>query len=448
MHTPPQPKPPISTAFQCILTPQIKTPRSVNANHRSPHVQPLSIHKRIRIYSSPILLSSTKNSSSSSSSPSSSSAPKQNPEPTKVSGAELQQDDGSLQLGATFVPKPLFRRDQPRVSSSLRELLILCALFLTWYYTNTVFNLYNKQVLKTFPYPITCTALQFLVASLLMMLLWVFKLQKPPQLDTNQVTKAVAPLALLHALGFLLTNMSLGSVSVAFTHTVKATEPFFSVALSPSILGVVPTWGVVGSLFPIVAGVALASATDVSFTWLGFLSAMGSNLALQSRNVLSKKVLNSNSARSELSNVNLFAVMSMFAFVMMAPVALAVEGWKLSGSAVAASGFAATELWKLLAMGGLCRCGDVLASYMILNRVSPVTHSVGNCVKRAVVISMSVIVFQTPMSVLNIAGTVLALLGVLMYSLIVVGCKQNKFGTESVMCKPVYELELADGAGI
>jgi len=280
------------------------------------------------------------------------------------------------------------------------------------------------------------------------MLLWVFKLQKPPQLDTNQVTKAVAPLALLHALGFLLTNMSLGSVSVAFTHTVKATEPFFSVALSPSILGVVPTWGVVGSLFPIVAGVALASATDVSFTWLGFLSAMGSNLALQSRNVLSKKVLNSNSARSELSNVNLFAVMSMFAFVMMAPVALAVEGWKLSGSAVAASGFAATELWKLLAMGGLCRCGDVLASYMILNRVSPVTHSVGNCVKRAVVISMSVIVFQTPMSVLNIAGTVLALLGVLMYSLIVVGCKQNKFGTESVMCKPVYELELADGAGI
>ena len=95
------------------------------------------------------------------------------------------------------------------------------------------------------------------------------------------------------------------------------------------------------------------------------------------------------------------------------------------------------------------RCIDVLSSYMILKRVSPVSHSVGNCVKRAVVITSSLIFFKTAVSPLNAIGTSLALLGVLVYSLVVVGCKQNKFGPDSPLCRPVYEeMDLVEGAGI
>jgi hypothetical protein len=43
-------------------------------------------------------------------------------------------------------------------------------------------------------------------------------------------------------------------------------------------------------------------------------------------------------------------------------------------------------------------------SYMILARVSPVTHSVGNCVKRVVVIVTSVLFFRTPVSPVNSIG--------------------------------------------
>jgi solute carrier family 35 protein E1 len=53
---------------------------------------------------------------------------------------------------------------------------------------------------------------------------------------------------------------------------------------------------------------------------------------------------------------------------------------------------------------------------MILQRVSPVTHSIGNCVKRVVVIVASVIVFANPVTPVNAAGTALALLGVFAYS--------------------------------
>ena len=36
------------------------------------------------------------------------------------------------------------------------------------------------------------------------------------------MVKGILPLAVVHTLGNLLTNVSLGAVSVSFTHTIKA----------------------------------------------------------------------------------------------------------------------------------------------------------------------------------------------------------------------------------
>ncbi len=51
----------------------------------------------------------------------------------------------------------------------------------------------------------------------------------------------------------------------------------------------------------------------------------------------------------------------------------------------------------------LC-CGLAQVSYMILQRVSPVTHSIGNCLKRVIVIVASVLFFQNPMGRQNMIG--------------------------------------------
>lgn len=402
-----------------------------------------------------------------------------------ASGA-LQIDDGSLAASTTILPRRLVKRRPSRIDlqflrtqlasgfdSGAGATMLLMTLFAIWYGSNTAFNVYNKQVLRVFPFPLTCTVLQFAVAGICMASVWFMRLKKPP-IFNRFLLRATLPLAFLHAAGFLLTNMSLGKISVAFTHTVKSTEPFFSVALTPSILGDVPTWGILGSLFPIVAGVALASATEVSFNWIGFLSAVGSNVALQGRNVLSKKLMDvgggkklngkrkremENMTREEeetflsLDNVNLFTTMTIAAFFVLAPVCFLWEGFPLLTSAVSpmVTGMSKDRLFKMLIFGGVCRCLDVLSSYMILKRVSPVTHSVGNCVKRAVVISFSLFFFKTTMTSLNIIGTAMALTGVLLYSLIVSSCKQNSFGPDSPFCKPIYEtdeLELTEGGGI
>ena len=292
---------------------------------------------------------------------------------------------------------------------------LLLALFMCWYGFNIVFNIYNKQILKSFPYPVTVTLIELGVGSALIAAMWASGAKKPPTLN-KEMLKPIVPLAVIHTVGNLLTNVSLGKVAVSFTHTIKAMEPFFSVLLSALFLGDIPSLAVMGALVPVVGGVALASITEVSFNWAGFLSAMGSNITFQSRNVLSKKMMGLSSIKGAIDNINLFSVITMLSCLVCLPIAVGIEGVRFTPSAMAAVGVSFQELAKRLLIAGFCFQMYQQISYMILSRVSPVTHSVGNCMKRVTVIVVTLLYFKNPVSSLNMAGTALALFGVFLYS--------------------------------
>ncbi|KAL6281109.1 hypothetical protein ACE6H2_017990 [Prunus campanulata] len=298
-------------------------------------------------------------------------------------------------------------------SSSTFKTLELGALFGLWYLFNIYFNIYNKQVLKVFPYPVTVTGIQFAVGTVLVLLMWGLNLYKKPKVSGAQLA-AILPLAVVHTLGNLFTNMSLGKVAVSFTHTIKASEPFFSVILSAMFLGEIPTPWVVASLIPIVGGVGLASVTEASFNWAGFWSAMASNLTNQSRNVLSKKVMVKKEAN--MDNITLFSIITVMSFFLLTPVAIFMEGVKFTPAVLQSAGLNVQEVYIRSLIAALCFHAYQQVSYMILQRVSPVTHSVGNCVKRVVVIVSSVLFFKTPVSAINSLGTGVALAGVFLYS--------------------------------
>jgi len=297
--------------------------------------------------------------------------------------------------------------------SGTADTLYLGMLFGGWYLFNIWFNIYNKKALKAFPYPLTCTAIQFGVGSLMALTTWLLRIHPRPQIDADTI-KNISPLAVVHSLGNTLTNVSLGRVAVSFTHTIKAMEPFFSVLLSAMFLGEKATAPVLLTLLPIVGGVAAASVSEVTFDWGGFAAAMGSNVSFQSRNVLSKKFMGQIKG---LDNINLFGIITMLSFCLLAPVALLMEGVRFTPSAMRAAGILNTqEVTKHILIAALCFHSYQQVSYMILQRVSPVTHSIGNCLKRVIVIVASVIVFQNPMSRQNMLGTAVALAGVFAYS--------------------------------
>ncbi|KAL6509625.1 hypothetical protein OROGR_022935 [Orobanche gracilis] len=342
-------------------------------------------------------------------------------------GIPKPESDGVVVRAAAETAGP---GDSPK-SKSFSDTLVLGSLFGLWYLFNIWFNIYNKQftkdedslkgaeggrheaVLKAFHYPMTVTLVQFSVGTVLVTLMWTLNLYRRPKISGAQLV-AILPLALVHTLGNLFTNMSLGKVAVSFTHTIKAMEPFFSVVLSAMFLGEFPTLWVVSSLLPIVGGVALASMTEASFNWAGFWSAMASNLTNQSRNVLSKKFMVKK--EESLDNITLFSIITIMSLFLMAPTTIFMEGIKFTPSYLQAAGVNANQLYTRSLIAALCFHAYQQVSYMILQRVSPVTHSVGNCVKRVVVIVTSVLFFRTPVSPINSLGTGIALAGVFLYS--------------------------------
>ncbi|KAI3428202.1 hypothetical protein D9Q98_006582 [Chlorella vulgaris] len=305
--------------------------------------------------------------------------------------------------------------DAPKEQSGLAKTLGLGFLFALWYAFNIQFNIYNKQVLKAFPHPITITAFQFLVGSVLACCMWLFRLHNKPEGSFKDNAVSISPLAAVHTLGNMLTNISLGSVAVSFTHTIKALEPMFSVLLSAMFLNDKPSLPVLLVLLPIIGGVVLASTSELSFTWKGFLSAMGSNVTFQSRNVLSKKFMTK--GKGSQDNINLFSLITIVSFFILAPVALLTDGLVFTPAAMAAAGILDTQLvMKRALLSAICFHAYQQVSYMILQRVSPVTHSIGNSVKRVVVIASSILVFRNPVTSQNLIGTAIALAGVFAYS--------------------------------
>ncbi|KAK2661733.1 hypothetical protein Ddye_000307 [Dipteronia dyeriana] len=237
----------------------------------------------------------------------------------------LNQRFDNLKVRAASVPDNV--DDVTGKSSALSHTLQLAGLFGLWYILNIYFNIFNKQVLKVYPYPTTVSAFQFGCGTVMIILTWTFNLYPRPKLSRSQLA-AILPLAVAHTLGNLLTNVSLGMVNISFTQTIKAMEPFFTVLLAALFLSERPTLWVVSSLVPIVGGVVLASLTEASFNWTGFISAMASNVTNQSRNVLSKKFM----VRKEdtLDNINLFSVITIISFILLVPAAIFIEGLKFT----------------------------------------------------------------------------------------------------------------------
>uniref|UniRef100_A0A7S1XYR7 Sugar phosphate transporter domain-containing protein n=1 Tax=Phaeomonas parva TaxID=124430 RepID=A0A7S1XYR7_9STRA len=304
-------------------------------------------------------------------------------------------------------------------SSGMLHTLKIGVYFFLWYAFNVVYNLTNKQVLNALPLPWTISAAQLGIGLLYVFPVWLLKLggRKAPVLTMENV-KTLMPIATCHTTGHLCTVISLSAGSVSFTHIVKAAEPFFSTVMSAVFLKSFFKLPVYLTLIPIVVGVAMASLKELSFTWVSFLNAMASNTAFSMRAIFSKKQMNAPMGEN-MSAPNLYAVLTIMSFLGLAPLAGVIEGRKIGPAwdSALSAGLESSELTKKILMSGLSYYLYNEVAFLALNAVHPITHAVGNTIKRVVIIVASVIFFKTKMSMQSIIGSSIAIFGVLLYSL-------------------------------
>ncbi|XP_063799060.1 solute carrier family 35 member E2B [Pseudophryne corroboree] len=207
--------------------------------------------------------------------------------------------------------------------------------------------------------------------------------------------------------------VSLKNVAVSFAETVKSSAPIFTVIMSRLILGEYTGMMVNLSLLPVMCGLALCTATELSFNILGFSAALSTNIMDCLQNVFSKKLLSGDKYKFSPPELQFYT--SASAVIMLIPTWIFLMDMPLIGK----SGKKFSYNWDvivLLLIDGVLFHLQSITAYALMGKISPVTFSVASTVKHALSIWLSIIVFGNKITILSAIGTVLVVIGVLLYN--------------------------------
>jgi solute carrier family 35 protein E1 len=298
-----------------------------------------------------------------------------------------------------------------------RNIAVACY-FALWYALSVAYNIYAKKALLLAPNLAWTSAwLQLPIGLLYVLPLWWSGLRKPPRDFDRQDAQRLLPIAFLHSLVHVGGVVSMSAGAVSFTYIVKASEPAVSAGLSALFLRSFLPWTVYLTLIPVMVGVSMASVSELTFTWKAFNYAMMSNIASASRGIVSKKSMTKNPGHG-MNATNLYAVLTILSTILLLPIAVMMEGasflptMKQLFRAGTGKNFL---LYNTLAAFFYYTYNEV--SFRVLDNVSPVSHALGNTLKRVFIIVSSMLVFGNRMTIQGALGSVMAIGGVLLYSL-------------------------------
>ncbi|XP_049944589.1 solute carrier family 35 member E2A-like isoform X1 [Schistocerca serialis cubense] len=206
----------------------------------------------------------------------------------------------------------------------------------------------------------------------------------------------------------ILGLVALNYVAVSFTETIKSSAPLFTVLISRYLLGETTGLYVGLSLIPVMGGLALCSANELSFDTRGFIAAMATNLTECLQNVYSKMLISGEKFKYTPAELQFYT--SVASVAVQVPASLFLVDF----SGVRRS----TDLGLFVSfvLNGVFFHFQSITAYVLMDYISPVTHSVANTVKRAFLIWLSVLLFGNAVTMLSGLGTATVIAGVLLYN--------------------------------
>ncbi|XP_060527884.1 solute carrier family 35 member E1 homolog isoform X2 [Cylas formicarius] len=291
-----------------------------------------------------------------------------------------------------------------------REVCTIVLLCVLWYAVSSTNNVVGKTVLSEFPYPMTMTMVQLLSITVLSGPLFnIWGVRKYAGMSWQYYLKLIVPLAFGKFVASVFSHVSIWKVPVSYAHTVKATMPLFTVVLSRIIMGERQTSKVYLSLIPIIAGVAIATLTEISFDLVGLISALVATAGFSLQNIFSKKVLRD----TNVHHLRLLHILGRLALVMFLPVWAYIDLRSLWNDKSAYQDY---RVIALLIVDGVLNWLQNIVAFSVLSLVTPLTYAVANCSKRIFVIAVSLFVLGNPVTRLNVCGMLTAIFGVLFYN--------------------------------
>eukprot|EP00929_Paragymnodinium_shiwhaense_P008213 TRINITY_DN112157_c0_g1_i1.p1 TRINITY_DN112157_c0_g1~~TRINITY_DN112157_c0_g1_i1.p1 ORF type:complete len:488 (+),score=80.39 TRINITY_DN112157_c0_g1_i1:84-1547(+) len=296
---------------------------------------------------------------------------------------------------------------------------------LVWILTSAVFSTYaNALFIRTFHDPFAHTFVRFALSSALGLVWASVAAPKLVQALPGLCRQLLVPSVLLLAAN-LLNSMALQRVGHTITYVMKSMIPGFTVVIcrmrgqhfEPCIY-----W----SLLPVCLGVAIASATDMSFNVIGFLCALASSMSQTLLNIASKESLKN----LGLSGMEAFFVMATLCTILSTPLLFVSyytlpQGFLRTCVDAGADAETYTELFqaewpwlKVMVLAAFAYHIEYSLNFLYLALCSPLAFSVTDIVRRLGTICIGSLVFGKTLTSLNIFGVVTSLFGVVTYGIV------------------------------
>ncbi|CAG2163576.1 unnamed protein product [Oppiella nova] len=228
------------------------------------------------------------------------------------------------------------------------------------------------------------------------------------EIKLKNFTKNLLVVGSLRFSTIVLGLIALWFVEVSFAETVKSSAPVFTVLIARVVLGEKTSLLVNLSLIPVMSGLVLCSAFEMRFTLIGLFASLATNLSECFQNVFSKRLLNVE--QYEPSHLQFYT--SFSSMIVQIPCVLIL----VDVSHFVHSIHTEKNLLLTYILAGISFHCQSYTEYILLNLISPVTHSVANTAKRAFLIWLSVIIFGNPVTTQSWIGTAIVISGVFIYN--------------------------------
>ncbi|XP_064611294.1 solute carrier family 35 member E2B-like isoform X2 [Liolophura sinensis] len=189
------------------------------------------------------------------------------------------------------------------------------------------------------------------------------KSERPPRFWRN-----MGLLGGMRIMTVLLGLVSLKFVAVSFTETVKGSAPVFTVLISWFLMREYTSLWTFLSLVPIMTGLVLCSAFEISINTLGFVAALLTNITDCFQNVFSKRLMSGENYKYTPLELQFYTSLASIS------VQLPLAVFTMNNLAMK---ILDSHLAGMLILDGICFHCQSLSAYILMDFISPVTHSVG-----------------------------------------------------------------------
>mmetsp|Transcript_46932 Transcript_46932/g.86016 ORF Transcript_46932/g.86016 Transcript_46932/m.86016 type:complete len:447 (+) Transcript_46932:65-1405(+) len=207
-------------------------------------------------------------------------------------------------------------------------------------------------------------------------------------------------------------SVSLERTGISVTYVFKSLIPFLTVLVC-RLKGQKFSLRIYACLVPICIGVSLATLTDLQFDTLGAVFAFFSALAQTGLNIQSKSCIR----QLKVSGMEAFVVMSTSCVAISVP---ATFLWSLSGHSILAKVHTVGGPYAagVVAQAGFTYFMEYSLNFAYVACCTPLAFSITDICRRVSTVLYGTLLFNKPLTVMNVGGIVLSLTGALAFSII------------------------------